>query len=226
MPWLKSLFFIACLTGVINSSQAGVLVGGTRVIYDGAKKEASLSVTNQDKNIPYLIQSWVDNTEASNNKKVPFIITPPLFRLDAGQESNLRILFSGGNLPQDRESVYWLNVKTIPSSQKSDGNQLFISIKNRIKLFYRPAGLAGSAADAYKALSFSRHGKQLQISNPTAYHVSFHTLKVADSEIKGALMVAPKSTLNVDLPAGAAGTVSWQAINDFGGTSDVATASL
>ncbi|HDL6508632.1 TPA: molecular chaperone [Yersinia enterocolitica] len=226
MPWLKSLFFIACLAGVIHSAQAGVAVGGTRVIYDGAKKEATLSVNNQDKNIPYLIQSWVDNIEATNHNKVPFIITPPLFRLDGGQESNLRILFTGGNLPQDRESVHWLNVKTIPSSKKTDGNQLFISIKNRIKLFYRPAGLAGNAADAYKALSFSRHGKQLQVSNPTAYYVSFHTLKVGGSEIKGALMVAPKGTLSVDLPAGAAGVVSWQAINDFGGTSDVATATL
>ncbi|QHB31764.1 molecular chaperone [Yersinia canariae] len=226
MPWLKSLFFIACLTGVMQSAQAGVAVGGTRVIYDGAKKEASLSVTNQDKNTPYLIQSWVDNFEATNNNKVPFIITPPLFRLDGEQESNLRILLTGGHLPQDRESVYWLNVKTIPASKKGAGNQLFISIKNRIKLFYRPAGLVGNAADAYKALSFSRQGKQLQVSNPTAYHVSFHTLKVGSSEIKGALMVAPKDTLNIDLPAGASGTVSWQAISDFGGTSDAATTPL
>ncbi|WP_145932060.1 fimbrial biogenesis chaperone [Yersinia bercovieri] len=226
MPWLKSLLFIACLTGVINSAQAGVLVGGTRVIYDGAKKEASISVNNQDKSTPYLIQSWVENIEATNSSKVPFMITPPLFRLDAGQENNLRILLTGGNLPQDRESAYWLNIKTIPSSKKTDGNQLFISIKNRIKLFYRPAGLTGNAAEAYKALSFSRSGNLLQVSNPTAYYHSFHTLKVGSSEIKGALMVAPKSTLKVDLPAGAAGTVSWQVINDFGGTSNTATANL
>ncbi|AKA37925.1 molecular chaperone [Yersinia ruckeri] len=226
MPWLKSLLFIACLTGVIHSVQAGVLVGGTRVVYDGAKKEASLSVTNQDKDIPYLIQSWVDNIEADNNKKVPFIITPPLFRLDAGQENSLRILFTGGTLPQDRESVYWLNVKSIPSSKKTDGNQLFISIKNRIKLFYRPAGLPNTVADAYKALSFSRQGKQLQVSNPTPYHVSFSSLKVGSHDIKDALMVAPKSTLLLDLPAGASGTVSWQAINDYGGISDPATANL
>ncbi|WP_145564874.1 fimbrial biogenesis chaperone [Yersinia aldovae] len=226
MPWFKSLSLILLLSGAVNTAQAGISVGGTRIIYDGAKKEATLSVNNQDKNTPYLIQSWVDNIEASNNNKAPFIITPPLFRLDGGQESNLRILLAGRNLPQDRESVYWLNVKTIPASKKGDGNQLFISIKNRIKLFYRPAGLAGNTADAYKALRFSRHGKQLQVSNPTAYHVSFHTLKVGSSEIKGALMVAPQGTLTVDIPAGASGSVSWQAINDFGGTSDVATASL
>ncbi|WP_314188623.1 molecular chaperone [Yersinia massiliensis] len=226
MPWLKSLFFIACLTGVINSVQAGVLIGGTRIIYDGAKKEAAISVTNEDKNSPYLIQSWVDNFDTNNTNKVPFMITPPLFRLDGGKESSLRILFTGKKLPQDRESVYWLNIKSIPSSPKNDSNQLFISIKNRIKLFYRPAGLVGHAADAYKALSFSRQGKQLLVNNPTAYHVSFHTLKVGTHEIKGALMVAPKSTLTIELPAGTSNTVSWQVINDFGGTSDIATANL
>lgn len=118
MPWLKSLFFIACLTGVINSVQAGVLIGGTRVIYDGAKKEAAISVTNEDKDAPYLIQSWVDNFDTHNANKVPFMITPPLFRLDGGKESSLRILFTGNKLPQDHESIYWLNIKSIPSSQK------------------------------------------------------------------------------------------------------------
>lgn len=71
MPWLKSLFFIACLTGVINSAQAGVLIGGTRIIYDGAKKEAAISVTNEDKDAPYLIQSWVDNFDTHNANKAP-----------------------------------------------------------------------------------------------------------------------------------------------------------
>ncbi|CQR26151.1 putative fimbrial chaperone protein [Yersinia enterocolitica] len=39
-------------------------------------------------------------------------------------------------------------------------------------------------------------------------------------------MVAPKSTLTLELPAGTSNTVSWQVINDFGGTSDIATANL
>lgn len=42
--------------------QAGVIVGGTRLIYDGGKKESALNINNPDA-VPYLIQSWVDGQE-------------------------------------------------------------------------------------------------------------------------------------------------------------------
>ncbi|WHZ40046.1 fimbria/pilus periplasmic chaperone [Rahnella bonaserana] len=41
---------------------AGVITEVTRVIYQGNKKEASLTVSNQGTQAePFLIQSWVDN---------------------------------------------------------------------------------------------------------------------------------------------------------------------
>ncbi|PMC12500.1 hypothetical protein CJ207_22155 [Klebsiella aerogenes] len=68
----------------ITSAQAGIIVGGTRVIYDGNKKEASLNVKNPDK-YSYLIQSWVDNE--SDGKKAPLkrvnTLTPPCWVLMA-----------------------------------------------------------------------------------------------------------------------------------------------
>ncbi|VTR59814.1 Chaperone protein fimC precursor [Serratia fonticola] len=72
-----------------TAAQAGVVVGGTRLIYDGAKKESSLSVNNPDK-VPYLIQTWVETTGWVALRKPPFMVTPPLFRLDGGQENVLR----------------------------------------------------------------------------------------------------------------------------------------
>lgn len=84
----------------VSSVNAGVSIGGTRVIYDGGKKEASLSVSNPD-NIPYLIQSWIE-TQNDGKGKAPFIITPPLYRLDNGQQNVMRII-RAGNLPEDKE---------------------------------------------------------------------------------------------------------------------------
>ncbi|WP_261140007.1 fimbrial biogenesis chaperone, partial [Serratia quinivorans] len=40
-------------------AHAGIVVGGTRVVYNADKRETSLSISNPDK-IPYLIQSWAD----------------------------------------------------------------------------------------------------------------------------------------------------------------------
>lgn len=105
-------FSSSCLAG-------GIALSSTRVIYDGNKKEASLTVNNNNKTEEFLIQSWVD--DASGNKKTPFIITPPLFKLDPDKNNILRIVNITPSLPQDRESVYWVNVKAIPS--KSEGSE-------------------------------------------------------------------------------------------------------
>lgn len=220
---LKLLCIVTALAGWTQSTWAGVIVGGTRVIYDGAKREASISVRNPEKTVPYLMQSWVETPYTPDSRKAPFIITPPLFRLDAGQENVLRIVRTGEALPEDRESLYWLNIKSIPASEKTDKNTLQISVKTRIKLMYRPTGLPGNASEAYKALSFTRHGNLLQVTNPTPYHVAFYSVKVGNQDIKDAGTVGPKGTLNWPLPTGAAGFVSWQAINDFGGITPAAS---
>jgi fimbrial chaperone protein len=64
----------------------------------------------------------------------------------AGQKENtLRIIDATNNqLPQDRESLFWMNVKAIPSMDKSklSDNTLQLAIISRIKLYYRPAKLA------------------------------------------------------------------------------------
>lgn len=39
MHWLKSVCLAGCLLGIAQASWAGVVVGGTRVVYDGSKKK-------------------------------------------------------------------------------------------------------------------------------------------------------------------------------------------
>ncbi|WBF46156.1 molecular chaperone [Serratia rubidaea] len=224
-PGVKSICFLTCLLGAAQA-WAGIVVGGTRVIYDSGKKEASISVKNPEKSMPYLIQSWVENEATADAGKPPFLITPPLFRLDAGQENMLRIIRTGGQLPEDKESLFWLNIKSIPASEKTNNNQLLISVKTRIKLIYRPSGLQGNAAEAYQALTFRRQGNQLQVDNPTPYYVAFYNVKVGSLEIKEAGTVVPYGSRSWAIPAGATGAVSWRAINDYGGITPAATKSL
>lgn len=214
---LKTFCVITALISITQYASAGVIVGGTRVIYNAAQKESSIAVRNPEKTTPYLMQSWVENASPTDTSKAPFIITPPLFRLDAGQENTLRIVRTGGQLPEDRESLYWLNIKSIPSSSKAETNQLQISVKTRIKLIYRPASLVANAPEAYKQLIFARQGNQLQVTNPTAYQIAFYSVKVGGVEIKEPGSITPFGTLSLPLPAGASGQVSWQTINDFGG---------
>ncbi|WP_058911252.1 molecular chaperone [Entomohabitans teleogrylli] len=202
-----------------HTAWAGIVIGGTRVIYPGDKKETSVSIRNPGDSGVYLVQSWVDMD--APDSKAPFIVTPPLFRINSDEENILRIVRTGGQLPEDRESVYWLNVKAIPAmdSSKADTNVLHIVVKSRLKLFYRPAGLEGRVDTAYQQLQASRSGNRLTLTNPSAYYVSLFSLKVDGQEIKEADMVPPKGSATYTLAGGKVTTVSWQAISDYGAIS-------
>ena len=208
---------LAALLVTAGAAQAGVVIGGTRLIYDGGKKESSLSVSNPDK-VPYLIQSWVETT-GGGAEKAPFMVTPPLFRLDGGQENVLRVVRAGGNLPSDKESLYWMNIKSIPSvSKESNQNTLQIAVKTRIKLIYRPQGLKGVPEESAEKLTWHRSGNSLQVSNPTPFYMNFQEIKVAGKEVKEVTYVAPMSSASFALPAGvSSGSVSWKIISDYGG---------
>lgn len=214
------LFFIS-----FESSFAGVVVGGTRVIYDENKKEASISVNNSDSS-PYLIQSWIENDTSSipSKKEIPFVITPPLFKLNGNTSNSLRIIKTE-NLPGDRESVYWINIKSIPTSDPNAKNQLNISVNTRIKLFYRPEALSKTdASQAYEKITFSRKGDHLYAKNPTPFYISLNELQVNGKTVSNPGMISPFSEKDWAVFSGGSKNnlnVKWSAINDYGGKSSL-----
>ena len=194
-------FTVAALLLVMSSAQAGIIVGGTRIIYKGDKKETSISVKNPDKT-SYLIQSWSDTGE-KNGDKTQFMIPPPLFRLGPEQENTLRIIRAGGNLPEDRESLYWMNIKSIPATEKNDSaNTLQIAVKTRIKLIYRPQSLTEQPEKFTDKLTWQRSGNSVTVTNPTPYYMNFSSVKVGGSTVKDASYVAPMSRATFTLPVG------------------------
>jgi fimbrial chaperone protein len=219
--------------GSLTVAHAGIQVGGTRVIFDARtdKREASVAVRNKGET-PYVIQTYVDDGQGGTTN-LPFAVTPPLFRLEGGKEQLVLVRnVAKGNLPNDRESVYWLDVKEIPpagQAQSRNSNTLKIAMLTRIKLFYRPAGLSGSPAEAPAQLKWSvvlgpgGHGAALMVRNPTPYHVTFSTIEVQGSQTESinADMVAPSSDLLIPIPDRAVPKVgpvkfAYTTINDFG----------
>ncbi|CAI1725922.1 Chaperone protein fimC precursor [Serratia fonticola] len=225
MKFIPTTLLVALLASA-GVAQAGVVIGGTRLIYDGGKKESSLSVNNPDK-VPYLIQSWVETT-TGGAEKAPFMVTPPLFRLDGGQENVLRVVRAGGNLPSDKESLYWMNIKSIPSvNNDTNQNTLQIAVKTRIKLIYRPQGLQGTPEELAGKLTWHRNGNNLQVTNPTPFYMNFQEVKVAGKGVKEVTYVAPMSSASFALPAGVnGGSVTWKIISDYGAVGEAHTGAL
>ncbi|MDR6497072.1 P pilus assembly chaperone PapD [Burkholderia ambifaria] len=208
-----------------GASFAGITLDGTRVVLAAPSKEASILVRNRAP-ADVMIQSWMDASDGKSD--VPFAITPALSRLGAEKQQTLRILYYGQGLPADRESVFWLNVQEIPQKAKAD-NTLQIAVRQRVKFFYRPAGLPGKVEDAPAQLRWrlvQRDGRtQLEVSNPSAFFVSLASVKVQSGSrdyAAEAEMVPPSSTRQFaikDLPAGTASAgmkVHFESINDYG----------
>ncbi|MFC5476284.1 molecular chaperone [Paraherbaspirillum soli] len=221
----------------IQSASAGVVVGATRVIFEEKQREASVPIKNADKS-PFVVQAWVDTAAESDQKKAPFFVTPPLSRLDPGKENLLRIMRTRSNLPTDRESVFGMNIKEIPEASDKQ-NVLQIAIHTRIKLFYRPAGLEGNAAEAAQKLSWQLvpaeggKGLALRVHNPTPFHVTFASVKLNGAAHEDLdLETAPPLT-DVSYPVKSLKaipaqplSVSFQTINDYGATGNAAQAEV
>lgn len=212
-------------------AHAGIQLGATRAILAAPAKETSIAVNNRvDQDI--MIQSWVEADgavdAADEGPDVPFAITPALSRLGGLQQQTLRIFYQGQGLPTDRESVFWLSVQEIPQKSRQE-NVLQIAVRQRIKLFYRPAGLPGKPEEAANGLRWQlgqQNGRSvLRVTNPSAYHVSLSSARLRDgarSHVAETTMVAPGATASFPFktdagrPSGNA-SVSFEYVNDYGG---------
>lgn len=229
---MKKALIIATVTATVlwgTAAQAGVVIGGTRIIYNGGEKESTIEVRNRDKT-PWLIQSWTDDNglqgQNKNAPKTPFQVTPSLYKLGAASSDILHITLTEDTLPKDKESLYWINIKSIPEVAKAKGNTLTISVNQRFKLIYRPVGLKAPAEADYKKITFNVQGKKIRVNNPTPYWFTFYSLKAGGKAVNTAgKMVPPKSQINYVLPSGVTSNeVSWQVINDYGGNSSTLAA--
>lgn len=243
--FLRNLFVVFGVLGIgigaLPSTQASVLLAGTRVIYPASARQVSVRLTNAGR-LPSLVQVWVDR--AGDVRKspfspdgladAPFLVTPPIFRIDAGSSQVLRLRFAGESLPSDRESVFWLNVLDIPPEPETlQGGESFVqlNVRTRIKIFYRPDAMAGAVADTVRSLTWQVIQPQgqgttvLRVSNPGGYHVSFNSIALHAGDTSLAYerggMVAPGGSMELELsgalPRDAGATrVRFQWINDYG----------
>ena len=68
------------------SSQAAIALDRTRVVFDGGLQSVSLSVSNQNKQLPYLAQGWLED-EQGNKIQSPLTVLPPVQRIEPGKPS-------------------------------------------------------------------------------------------------------------------------------------------
>ncbi|MEZ2759592.1 molecular chaperone [Providencia vermicola] len=234
--------FCTCAYTANIDERSGITIQSTRVIYSGSEtKGITFSVAN-DSVSPYLLQSritpWAQDLQTDyfedETKVVPFIVTPPLKRLESRESLALLIRLTQHSLPTDRESVFAFHIKAIPSQPSNENQQgislpvisnektnITVALKNTLKLFYRPEELPPyDAQKIAESLQFKRQNEQLVVTNPTAFYVTFDVLTIDGKNIKDDdlfFMTPPLSQQTYPIPNGTTrGDISFQLLNDYG----------
>ncbi|MEG1398877.1 MAG: fimbria/pilus periplasmic chaperone [Acinetobacter sp.] len=217
---------------VANLTHAEIILHGTRVIYPSDAREVTLQVSNNGSK-PSLVQAWIDDGDPKSTpdqSKVPFMITPPISRVDPTKSQSLRIsaLPNAAQLDQKKETVYWLNVLDIPPKPTANSkdaipdNFLQLAIRSRIKFFYRPASLKDDANLAVEKLQWIKNGQTLMVKNPTPFHITMTAVYQHDGTqpvdlLPKGLMLSPFSEDKIQLKTANTEKLSFININDYGG---------
>lgn len=230
----KWQFLISSWLWLVSSAQGEGITFPMRLIYLEQNQQGIVATISNSTQQVYLLQSWLDDLDRQDGprqskRQIPFVITPPLFRLDAGQSQVIRIRKLVSSLPSDRESVFFLATKLIPNqiAEKTPLNQqssmrLQMVTLYRIKLFYRPKGLVaeGAVEQAIKTVQVIKKARQLIIYNPSAYYLTFSQIKLGQQLVAASQlmqMVAPYSKTAYDLTqATTANSVTLVAIDEHG----------
>ncbi|MGL5214277.1 MAG: fimbrial biogenesis chaperone [Aeromonas hydrophila] len=224
----KSLFYFVLFVSVFNSTSlyANIIINGTRFIYVENEKEITVKLTNKSNNA-VLIQSWIDNgdpDEHADNIRTPFVITPPITKINKGLSQTLRISKSSSEHLENIEKVFYLNVLEIAAQnaneQNKDRNKLQLAFRSRMKLFLRPVALKNGSEEAFSSLSWMCSKNSCKVKNNSLYHVSLVSISFNNSSDKiAADLLFPLSTMDFNVPKAqytSIKSVTYTYINDWG----------
>lgn len=200
---------IVCLLSLGSVAHATVSPDRTRIIFNASAKSVSVKLTNQSKTDPYLAQSWIED---KTGKKTREFISPlpPLLRLEPDEQAQVRLMAQQSllQLPTDRETLFYYNMREIPPRAEQK-NVMQIALQSRLKLFWRPKAIElkeGQYVPLDKMV-ISRTASDLVLKNNSPYYITVGYIGInGKTLLPGAesLMVEPFGQANqklANLPA-------------------------
>lgn len=214
-----------CLLMLALPAQAFVL-GGTRVILP-EDTVATIPVVSMGTDGVMLIKAGVTKDLAGKEKSPEVQVSPPLFRLEKGGRSTLRIqLLTSAGMPRNRETLRYLRVSGIPSSNplSRDASKIQTGIVIGqgaiIKVLIRPTGLSAPTDETWTALKATRVPGGVRLTNPTPYYMNFVTLLADRYEMKpvgeSTGMLPPFSEQVYGTASMKKQEIEWVVLNDIG----------
>jgi len=180
----------ACLTRLLTVllltyscfSLSALTVDQTRYIFESNQESISIVVENTARQT-YGGQAWIENIQGTDTRPA-FIVTPSFFKVPGESKQVLRVIKVLKTMPEDRESIFWVNLQEIPPANKEGG--LSIALRTKVKLFYRPAGLVLGRKAAEEELLLVKKSGNTELANTTPY--IFTITKLLDTQDRAIIL--------------------------------------
>ncbi|MEX3019742.1 molecular chaperone [Kluyvera sp. STS39-E] len=212
------------------SSQAAVNINMTRVIFNHGETQRTVMLVN-DGDYPVVIQSWIDDglpERVPSQASAPFVVLPPVLKIQPGEQRELRVMTTGSGLANDRESLFWLNVYQIPPEQKQarNGEKVLLALRNQIKVLWRPRKIGALTKESLNLLRFSYADGGIYAMNDGPWNITLDNVSIGEYSTSG-IVVSPYSRQMIFrsvTPERRNNKINFTVINDEGnrwGTSGV-----
>ncbi|MDY0836393.1 MULTISPECIES: fimbria/pilus chaperone family protein [unclassified Pseudomonas] len=182
---------------------AGVWADGMRpettvIVLNESEGEVSINVTNTDGG-PALLHSTIEDIPEDLEPLV--LITPPVARVDAGEQQMVRFLAIGKE-PLKTQRLKRVSFEGVPQTRPGSGATIGISLRQNLPLILHPKGLPRNEAP-WELLTWQLQASTLIVRNDSPYVVRLGTeVKVNPQKIQAILpraYILPGEVLRVDL---------------------------
>lgn len=215
----KKFKFFALFFIFPTYSQSSIEINKDKFIFIESINQEIIEINNKTNN-DYFIQSWITHYDKENSNEIPFMITPPLFKIEKDETFSLKIFKTDKIKEEDRETLYRINIKRIPILLSSDNNKnmLHVSVNSVYNLIYRPISIEKDAKDAYKKIEFLKNkNNEFIISNPTPYFITLSSISYDDILIiTESKTLPPFKKYNTKKEISGNGIVKWKIFNQYG----------
>lgn len=215
----KKIKFFALFFIFPTYSQSSIEINKDKFIFIESINQEIVEINNKTNN-DYFIQSWITHYDKENSNEIPFMITPPLFKIEKDETFSLKIFKKDEIKERDRETLYRINIKRIPILLNSDNNKnmLHVSINSVYNLIYRPISIEKDAKDAYKKIEFLKNkNNEFIINNPTPYFIALSSVYFNRMLIVNeSKTIPPFKKYNTKKEILRNGVVKWKIFNQYG----------
>lgn len=237
MPFLRQIvmFLIIVITnkGLCDEGTQGIFINKTKLVFSSHLNKIVLRVVNNTAD-HYLLQAVIQNYDpktgmaVNGNQVTPFMVSPPLHELRAGDDIFLSLLVVPSRatlLPSNRESLYYLTLRLIPSEIRMYNSvKLHLVTAYNIRVYWRPKLDPINGKDIY----FSCNNGELNIFNRSGYYREVTQLFIDNFKIKKSILIRPvppygKLGINTSVQHCSPGVhqASWRFRDDSGVPSDL-----